>query len=145
MIGGGSAGASMIVVFILGLMFKLCSVKLSSTNQTRPSDILEEYASKKRKINCRLTLAIILFILITGFLSVYLIAFCRISDSSVEEDWIKSSLAGIVADLVGIELLIALYFGGLGSMWGSCGKCVSCFLFPVQAVREVKSFSWLTI
>ena len=133
--------ASMIFMLIVALVFKICSVKLSSTNQTRPNDILEEYSEKKRKINCRLVAGIILFIAITGSLCLYITGFCHISDESVEHDWVKSSLIGVIGDLVLIEGLIAFFFGLLGSMWGCCGKCAVCFLSPIQSIRLPKSYS----
>lgn len=139
MIGLLGAVASMVMILIFALLFKICSVKLTSTTKTRSSEILEEYAENKRKVNCRLLFGIIVFVGVSVLLCLYLIGFCHISDATVEDDWIKSSIVGLITDLLLIESLIAAIFGLFGSFWGCCGKCGVCLLLPCQGIRRIKS------
>ena len=84
----------------------------------------------------------IAFLLISGFLAIYIIAFAHIAQQRAAHNWLESSMIGFILDQVIFELapsLIVALMAVLSGIW-NC-KCSLCLLIVIETYRAYRNLT----
>ena len=83
----------------------------------------------------------ILFVLLSCFLCLYLIAFAHIATPTMSRDWLVSSFISFAIDLVVFEAIPAFSVAIFGVLYFGCKlKCFMCLLVLIEAYRFFRNF-----
>ena len=83
----------------------------------------------------------VLFALLSCFLSLYLIAFAHVASPSMSRDCLVSSFISLAIDLVLFEAIPALSVPIFGLLYFGCkSKCFMCLLVSIEGYRFVPNF-----
>ena len=74
----------------------------------------------RRKSRSCIGLGISLFVVVSCFCCLYLIAFAHVANSQMSRDWLVSSSISIIIDLVAFELLPAIAVANIGLLYFGC-------------------------
>ena len=87
-------------------------------------------------------LGFILFVNLSCFLCLYLVAFSHKVQMELQEQWMLSSGAALAIDLIAFEILPAFFFGGVGLVvvGGHC-KCCLCSLLFLDVYRAFRNLA----
>ena len=95
----------------------------------------------KRNMRSRTALGASLFVAVSCFCCVYLIAFAQVANSVMSRDWLASSSLSVLIELVAFEVLPALAVGFLGLVYLGCKmRCVIWILVVVEFYRFIRNF-----
>ena len=135
--------SSLLSAFLLLLpafALRLPSSILSALRQSKnPSNLLEVYHLKRKRILCSRCCGLLVFALLSGFLSLYLFAFGLVVSDQAAWAWLSASLLAMAIDLVLLEVARAIFFGAVVTvaLQGECMCCV-CFLVLFSLYRTAQ-------
>ena len=129
-------------LLLLALSFRTPSKLKSKADEASSvkefNSILKE---ARRKTRCRIGLGISLFVVISCFCCLYLIAFAHVANSQMSRDWLVSSSISILIDLIAFEFLPAIVVAHIGLLYFACKlKCLLWILTAIEGYRFLRNF-----
>ena len=84
----------------------------------------------------------LLFISISLFCFLFIIAFCEVAHESTQLQWLLSTGLSLLLDMVVFEIAIPVIVGCLGALSFGCGlKCILLWIIVlIEALRSIRSF-----
>ncbi len=128
-------------MLMLVLAFRVPSRVLRAFQETRNlAELRVVYRVHAGRLRCERCMGFGVFLVLSGFFSLYLVAFGHVVSLSLQKNWVTSSGASLAIDLVAFEVVPALFFGLVGLLIFSCDcKCCLCALVSLDLYRVFRN------
>ena len=142
-VGLYSAILSLPFVLISVLSFHIPSSIIRSFQETTSLKQLRiVYGNQAHRLQCHACIGFTFFFLLSSFLCLYLIAFGNVISIALQKNWVQSSGASLVIDMIAFEMIPALVFGLAGLLIFLCDcKCCLCPLVSVEVYRVFRNIA----